>query len=114
MVYACEEALRLIDDYEPAGPAASSRRAPGSVTVYRGAPGALYHRYELDDGGHDLRARIVPPTSQNQAIDRGGPATFADRLAGRAELTGCEQAVRNYDPCISCATHFLRVTVERG
>jgi coenzyme F420-reducing hydrogenase alpha subunit len=25
----------------------------------------------------------------------------------------CEQAVRNYDPCISCATHFLRLNIER-
>jgi coenzyme F420-reducing hydrogenase alpha subunit len=25
----------------------------------------------------------------------------------------CEQAVRNYDPCISCATHFLDLRVER-
>jgi coenzyme F420-reducing hydrogenase alpha subunit len=25
----------------------------------------------------------------------------------------CEQAIRNYDPCISCPRHFLRLTVER-
>ena len=31
-----------------------------------------------------------------------------DRLTWR-----CEQAVRNYDPCISCATHFLTLHVER-
>jgi coenzyme F420-reducing hydrogenase alpha subunit len=30
------------------------------------------------------------------------------------ELRGlCEQTIRNYDPCISCATHFLRLEVER-
>ena len=26
----------------------------------------------------------------------------------------CEQAIRNYDPCISCATHFLTLSVERS
>jgi coenzyme F420-reducing hydrogenase alpha subunit len=25
----------------------------------------------------------------------------------------CEQAIRNYDPCISCATHFLDLRIER-
>jgi len=25
----------------------------------------------------------------------------------------CEQAVRSFDPCISCATHFLRLEIER-
>jgi coenzyme F420-reducing hydrogenase alpha subunit len=25
----------------------------------------------------------------------------------------CEQAIRNYDPCISCATHFLKLEIER-
>jgi coenzyme F420-reducing hydrogenase alpha subunit len=24
----------------------------------------------------------------------------------------CEQAVRNYDPCISCATHFLTLHID--
>jgi coenzyme F420-reducing hydrogenase alpha subunit len=28
-------------------------------------------------------------------------------------LHRCEQAIRNYDPCISCATHFLDLTVDR-
>jgi coenzyme F420-reducing hydrogenase alpha subunit len=26
----------------------------------------------------------------------------------------CEQTIRNYDPCISCATHFLRLEIDRG
>jgi coenzyme F420-reducing hydrogenase alpha subunit len=25
----------------------------------------------------------------------------------------CEQAIRNYDPCISCSTHFLKLTIDR-
>ena len=31
-----------------------------------------------------------------------------DELAHR-----CEQTIRNYDPCISCATHFLKLEIER-
>jgi len=26
----------------------------------------------------------------------------------------CEQAIRNYDPCISCAAHFLSLRMDRG
>ena len=78
--------------------------------------GMLYHRYEIDEDGTILDARIVPPTSQNQlaieedlrAVVRGRHSTSPDE-----ELTlRCEQAIRNHDPCISCATHFLELTVD--
>ena len=80
--------------------------------------GFLWHRYEIDEQGLIRDAKIVPPTSQNQATDRGRPAPVrrdARRAADEDELSlRCEQAIRNYDPCISCATHFLDLTVERS
>ena len=119
LVYACDEALRLIESYDGAGPAAvlvEPRTGTGHGATE--APrGALYHRYELSAQGTILSAQIVPPTSQNLASIEQDLRMFAqDRLdLDPAELTRqCEQAVRNYDPCISCATHFLRVTVEGG
>ena len=119
LVYACDEAVRLIEAYDGAGPAAvvvEPRTGTGHGATE--APrGALYHRYELSAHGTILSAQIVPPTSQNLASMEQDLRLFAqDRLdLDPAELTRqCEQAVRNYDPCISCATHFLRVTVERG
>ena len=77
----------------------------------------LYHRYELDQNGIVLNARLVPPTSQNQAAIQDDLRGFVqarldlddDRLTHE-----CEQAIRNYDPCISCATHFLQLEVDRG
>ncbi len=76
----------------------------------------LYHRYELDGDGAIVDARIVPPTSQNQRSIEEDLKEFAagwldlpdEALRGR-----CEQTVRNHDPCISCATHFLKLEVER-
>jgi coenzyme F420-reducing hydrogenase alpha subunit len=76
--------------------------------------GILYHRYQLDDRGDITDARIVPPTSQNQAQIE---ADLRDFVTDRVELDKhtlthqCEQAIRNYDPCISCATHFLDLKV---
>ena len=62
-------------------------------------------------------ARIVPPTSQNQATIEedltGFVGGFLD-LPDEALRHRCEQTVRNYDPCISCSTHFLRLEMDRG
>ena len=78
----------------------------------------LYHRYEIDEDGTILDARIVPPTSQNQrAIEEDLRAVVAERsveLDDEELRLRCEQAIRNHDPCISCATHFLRSHVERS
>ena len=78
--------------------------------------GLLYHSYRLDADGTILDAKIVPPTSQNQRTIEEDLRGVVERSLDTTdrELTDlCEQAIRNYDPCISCATHFLRLEVER-
>lgn len=118
LVVACEEALRIIDDWSDGGTPAVE--VPARAGVGHGATeaprGVLYHRYELASDGTILAAQIVPPTSQNQAsIERDLRDFVEARLdLDPVELTRqCEQAIRNYDPCISCATHFLDLTVEQ-
>jgi sulfhydrogenase subunit alpha len=120
MLYAADEALRLIADYEPPDPA-PELEAPAegcSGAGWSEAPrGMLWHRYEIDGGGRIERARIVPPTSQNQASierDLAGLVEASLELDDEELRHRCEQAVRNYDPCISCATHFLRLDLDRG
>ena len=115
---ACEEALRLIESYEPpARPAvAVPPRAATGVGCTEAPRGILYHRYDLDADGTITAAKIVPPTSQNQVAIEDDLRRFVDaRLDwSTPDLTAaCEQAIRNYDPCISCATHFLDLRVER-
>jgi coenzyme F420-reducing hydrogenase alpha subunit len=78
--------------------------------------GILYHRYRLDEEGVIQEAKIVPPTSQNQKTIENDLWHLVPRHLElpKDELTWrCEQAVRNYDPCISCATHFLKLEVDR-
>ncbi|GAA1762626.1 Ni/Fe hydrogenase subunit alpha [Luedemannella helvata] len=118
VVYAVEEALRLIEAYEP--PPRPYVEVSPRAGIGRGATeaprGTLFHRYALDADGLIVSARIVPPTAQNQASIEDDLRRFvADRLdLDDHRLThACEQAIRNYDPCISCATHFLDLTVER-
>jgi sulfhydrogenase subunit alpha len=114
--YACDEALRIISGWDGADApfVEVPPRAGTGYGVTEAPRGLLYHRYQLDSDGTILAARIVPPTSQNQAsIEDDLRAFVQDRLdLPNDELTRqCEQAIRNYDPCISCATHFLDLTV---
>jgi len=118
LVFACAEALRVIQEYVP--PSAARVVAPNRAGVGQAiteAPrGIIYHRYELDENGLILTAKIVPPTSQNQKRIEDDLREFAAQLVAWPldEATWkCEQAIRNYDPCISCATHFLKLDVER-
>ena len=118
ILYAADEALRIIEGYEPPDPpAVDVPPRAGSGHGWTEAPrGMLWHRYEIDEQGIIRSARIVPPTSQNQARIEQSLASF---VTGHTDLDDeqlrhrCEQTVRSYDPCISCATHFLRLEVER-
>jgi coenzyme F420-reducing hydrogenase alpha subunit len=117
-VYACDEALRIIDEYEmPEKPAVEIEPRAGVGYGCTEAPrGILYHRYRLDDQGVILDAKIVPPTSQNQKTIENDLWQFVPNhlhLPDEQLTWQCEQAIRNYDPCISCATHFLRLEIER-
>ncbi|MEW6127239.1 MAG: Ni/Fe hydrogenase subunit alpha [Acidobacteriota bacterium] len=117
-LYAFDEAIRIIENYEMPERAAIDLE-PQSATGYgcTEAPrGICFHRYKFDEQGLVADAKIVPPTSQNQqTIEQDLRAFVPAHIAlDQNELTWrCEQAVRNYDPCISCATHFLRLEIER-
>lgn len=117
MLYACEEALRVLAHYEPPEPAslevdATGRTGHGCTEAPRGL---LYHRYQVDENGDIAAAKIVPPTSQNQkTIEDDLRHLVPDflHLDDDDLQWQCEQAVRNYDPCISCSTHFLKIHRE--
>jgi coenzyme F420-reducing hydrogenase alpha subunit len=113
-----EEAIRLIRGYEPPDPPmAEVTPREGRATWVTEAPrGSLYHRYDVNADGTIREARIVPPTSQNLRHMEEDLRGFLPGVLDRPdeELTRlAEMVVRNHDPCISCATHFLRLEIER-
>lgn len=122
LVHAFADALDLVDAYvEPreAFVREAPLDAPKGARVGFGATeaprGLLWHRYELDDEGLVHDARIVPPTSQNQARIEADLVAMAPALLAlpHDEATAlCERLIRSYDPCISCATHFLDLRIE--
>jgi len=115
---AIEESIRIIRDYEPPEPPmAEVTPHAGRATWITEAPrGILYHRYDVEADGTIREAKIVPPTSQNLRHMEEDLRLFVPGVLDRPdeELTRmCEMVIRNYDPCISCATHFLRLDIER-
>lgn len=116
--YACEEALRIIRGYKEPRPSfvETPPRAGEGHGCTEAPRGICYHTYKLDDEGRIVLAQIVPPTAQNQPqIEADLKRVVAANMdMADADLQWrCEQTIRNYDPCISCATHFLKLTVER-
>ncbi|MGB2869624.1 MAG: Ni/Fe hydrogenase subunit alpha [Bacteroidota bacterium] len=117
-LYACEEALRIIGTYTmPEKPFVEVHPAAGIGCACTEAPrGILFHRYRIDDRGIILDAKIVPPTSQNQKTIESDLRDFVTTHQDepQEQLTWkLEQSIRNYDPCISCATHFLKLDITR-
>jgi coenzyme F420-reducing hydrogenase alpha subunit len=117
LVHAVAEAIDIVDAYEPPASAIVpwSPRAGDAAWATEAPRGLLFQRFRLDANGHVVEARIVPPTSQNQAAIEADLAAFVPTILDRprAEITHLvEQLIRSYDPCISCATHFLDLQLE--
>jgi sulfhydrogenase subunit alpha len=119
ILYALEESLRLIERYEPPPvPAVPVVVRPGTGMACTEAPrGILYHRFQVDSDGIVRETKIVPPTSQNQSRIEQDLRLFMPRLLRLPDneaALACERVIRCYDPCISCATHFLQLEIERA
>ncbi len=120
-LYAYEEAIRIIDNYEmPDKPyvKVDPSKGPGIGHGCTEAPrGGLYHRYEIDRDGVIVDAHICPPTAQNQPIIEADLLQYVDKFKAQPDdklQWQCEQLIRNYDPCISCSCHFLKLNVDRS
>ncbi|HYL34389.1 MAG TPA: Ni/Fe hydrogenase subunit alpha [Bryobacteraceae bacterium] len=118
VVFALQESLRIIQIYEPppVPRVPFEIRAAAGNAITEAPRGIQFNRYTFDEQGLIQSVKIVPPTSQNQKRIEEDLKNFVPGIVALPieEITRrCEQAVRNYDPCISCATHFLKVTLER-
>jgi sulfhydrogenase subunit alpha len=118
MVHSIAEAISIIEAYEPADePRVKWESRPGTASWSSEAPrGLLFHRYEVDDTGHIASAKIVPPTSQNQLFMEDDMRDYVGSVLDLPEPEAAaklEALIRCYDPCISCATHFLTLEIER-
>lgn len=119
VIDAYEEAIQIVESYnaELAEPRVAFEPSAGEGCHATEAPrGLIYHRYRIGDDGLIAEATIVPPTSQNQGQIEEDLRQFVPQVTSLSDADAtrkCEHLIRNYDPCISCATHFLQLTMER-
>lgn len=119
MINAFEEAIAIVESYhaEPAQSRVPYEPRPGSGCHATEAPrGLIYHRYRIGDDGLIAEAKIVPPTSQNQGQIEADLRAYVPSIVGYEDAIAthkCEHLIRNYDPCISCSTHFLNLKIDR-
>ena len=118
LVHSCDLAIELATDYHPQGPSFKEiKLRPGEGWGVSEAPrGLLYHRYVVDEQGLVRFARITPPTAQNFAqmeADLWALAPSVVKQPQEEASLSFEHLLRSYDPCISCATHFLKLKIER-
>lgn len=121
-VFAFEEALGILKDLSETQirdllPQAKYAVQAGTGQSVTEAPrGLIFHRYRIDEQGHVEFAKIVPPTSQNQARIEADLRLLLSQIHSQSDgsiAQACERLVRTYDPCISCSTHFLKVKIDR-
>ncbi|MEI7556206.1 Ni/Fe hydrogenase subunit alpha [Candidatus Chlorohelix sp.] len=116
-LHICDESLRLLENYEEPDKSAvdTEPRAGKGYSCTEAPRGLLYHYYELDEQGLVKSAQIIPPTAQNQnKIEEDLFRFVSENLEmPKSQMTAkCEQTIRNYDPCLSCATHFLKLEFD--
>jgi coenzyme F420-reducing hydrogenase alpha subunit len=120
LIDAYEEAIAIVKSYnaEPAESRVLFKPKPGVGCHATEAPrGLIYHRYRIGDDGLIAEAKIVPPTSQNQGQIENDLRAYVPRVAAFDDAVAtrkCEHMIRNYDPCISCSTHFLDLRIDKG
>ena len=119
LVEAYDEALRIIDGWTD-GASPSRAGAPagrGGLRRERGAARACCSTATSSttpgSSGTPRSCRRRRRTSRASRPTCAPSSQAWSDLDDHALLHRCEQAIRNYDPCISCATHFLDLTVDR-
>jgi sulfhydrogenase subunit alpha len=118
VVHALEEAVEIVESYQPPGePFRPYQHRESEGCAATEAPrGMIYHHYRINDDGTLASSKIVPPTSQNQLQIESDLRNYLPRLLDQPDdivAAECEKLIRNYDPCISCSTHFLTLKMER-
>ena len=98
-----------IEDEKPVSVIPKAGRGVGIVEVPRGI---LVHDYTLDEKGRCLKANCIIPTNQNHANIQKDMEELVPQILNKPEKEielNLEMLVRAYDPCISCATHLMKV-----
>lgn len=114
ILHSIDHALDLLSSFtvQPEKPVPIVPRESIGQAAIEAPRGILFHEYAIDAQGKVTRAKIVVPTGLNQLlIEHSLKDYLSDKVALGKERVAleAEKLVRAYDPCISCAAHFLKI-----
>lgn len=115
ILHSLDHAIELLreNDFIAEPPIKAEKKAGAGIGVVEAPRGTLYHRIETGDDGKVVKGEVIVPTGQNQINIERDTVVLVNRLLPDAEQETIEheieKLVRAYDPCMSCATHFLKI-----
>lgn len=117
MLHAVDASIDLITLYQgsPESPVAFTPKVSTGIGIIEAPRGTLFHKVELTADGKVAKSKVIVPTGQNQI---GIEKAIRDWTSLHTDLTKEElqmeiqKIIRAYDPCMSCATHFLKLKIE--
>ena len=119
ILHAIDASLEIIDSFTTINEEKPVRIIPKQslgIGVIEAPRGTLYHKYDIDSAGIVKKAEIIVPTGQNQICIEKSLGDYAQKNLDlpKEELSHqMEKLVRAYDPCMSCASHFLKLKIEQ-
>jgi sulfhydrogenase subunit alpha len=93
-------------------PVSASAQAGTGMGIMEAPRGLLYHRAEVNEEGVIEDYDVIVPTAQNQINIENDLKDYFNENLDRDEETlrmNAESIIRAYDPCMSCATNFLKI-----
>ncbi len=82
------------------------------IGVIEAPRGTLYYKVDLDEKGTVTHVDVIVPTQQNQINIEEDIKLFVEKnldMEKQKMALEIEKIIRAYDPCMSCATHFLKI-----
>ncbi|MCS7150378.1 MAG: Ni/Fe hydrogenase subunit alpha [Caldimicrobium sp.] len=118
IVHSVELALEIAKGYiKPKKVPQELKPSEGEGIGITEAPrGILWHHYKFDSQGLITHVNIVTPTSQNLASIELALFKSLSKEKGLEEASirnRAETMIRNFDPCLPCATHFLEISIKK-
>lgn len=112
---AIDRSLDILNyDFKPETPIKPQVKEGTGVGVVEAPRGTLYYKITLDNEGKVTFCDLCIPTQQNIIHLEKDVAKYVEQLIqenkSKDEISlEVEKVIRAYDPCMSCATHFLKI-----
>ncbi len=117
ILHAIDASVEIIDSLKSIIPETLPKIIPRLATgvgVIEAPRGTLYYKLEINADGTVKQGEIIVPTGQNQIVMERGIYELVERLINtdiskEKIIDEVEKFIRAFDPCMSCAAHFLKV-----